>query len=222
MFLLRGGARLAKHKPAPVPSETDRLLFGRAILFSGRAVLSVLCSEQCSGSSGRAVLCRALLWLLSVSSAHSGLISEVEHAALCSEQLPIYHWSKTICGCISTLDFYMCVLCSAIYVVWAICSCSCISTMDFCVCALQYVVWAGRGGDGWRWFQFTAVSQLLGQFLRVEISQGRAKWKLLRAEQSGQWPWTNLSGHLPSVPINSQSLEDGYCWVHFAKVTLAF
>ena len=30
---------------------------------------------------------------------------------------------------------------------------------------------------------------------KVEISQGRA-----------EWPWTNLSGHLPSVPINSQSL----------------
>ena len=102
---------MAKHKPAPVPSETDRLLFGRAILFSGRAVLSVLCSEECSGCSGRAVLCSALLWLLSVSSAHSGLISEVEHAALCSEQLPIYHWSETICGCISTL----CVLCNVLF-----------------------------------------------------------------------------------------------------------
>ena len=42
---------------------------------------------------------------------------------------------------------------------------------------------------------------------RVETSQGRT-----------EWPWTNLSGHLPSVPITSQSLEDAYCWVHFAKI----
>ena len=146
MFLLRGGARLAKHKPAPVPSETDRLLFGRALLLR-----------------------------FCMSSARSRLISEVEHAALCSEQLPIYHWSETICSCISTL----CVLCNMLF---------------------EQVEEEMDGGG----FNLLPCLSFWVNF---------SEWKFLRAA-----PWTNLSGHLPSVPINSQSFEDAYCWVHFAKI----
>ena len=149
MFLLRGGARLAKHKPAPVPSETDRLLFARALLLR-----------------------------FCMSSARSRLISEVEHAALCSEQLPIYHWSETICGCISTL----CVLCNVLF---------------------EQVEEEMDGGG----FNLLPCLSFWVNF---------SEWKFLRAAQSGHGP-TYKSGHLPSVPINSQSFEDAY-WVHFAKV----
>ena len=183
---------MAKHKPAPVPSETDRLLFGRAILFSGRAVLLVLCSEQCSGSSGRAVLCRALLWLLSVSSAHSGLISEVEHAALCSEQLPIYHWSKTICGCISTLDFYMCsalqyMLFEQFVVVFVVVFPSWTSMCVLCNMLFEQVEEEMDGGG----FNLLPCLSFWVNF---------SEWKFLRAAQSGNFSGQNkvANGHGPT------------------------